>query len=441
MEQSNGFLPLAPLSHADPTSVGVCDLDGGSGLTRPLDGPAEDARDQLVLVRLHEQPLAIVHLVQPPGEHDRDSVIDAVWGQASDRVLEHIETCGCMPTPHSAAEFRAALVAEDDRCAGRIPPRPEGKAAVILCTVGRERVLERSLETLSLMSCENFEIVVVDNRPSGPDTRAMVERFNSEVPIRYVAEPRPGLAVARNTGVASAASAAYVAFADDDMIVDRHWLSWLLAPFDDPQVEAVTGLVLPLSLQSGTEKRFERYAGFGKGVQRESYDMAQHRATDRFLYPYWGGLFGSGNSMAFRRDVLLAVGGFDPALGAGTPTGGGEDIAAFTDVVLGGGRLVYEPRSVAWHEHRDDEEGLRTQVRNYGIGLTAVFWRYFWSDWRFTTTLLRSLPAIVRLARSRNEERQDDSLPADLARLELRGRLLGPWLYMVSRRRAKQSSR
>ena len=50
--------------------------------------------------------------------------------------------------------------------------------------------------------------------------------------------------------------------------------------------------------------------------------------------------------MAFRRDVLLAVGGFDPALGAGTPTGGGEDIAAFTDVMLGGGRLVYEPRSV-----------------------------------------------------------------------------------------------
>ena len=132
------------------------------------------------------------------------------------------------------------------------------------------------------MSCENFEIVVVDNRPSGPDTRAMVERFNSEVPIRYVAEPRPGLAVARNTGVASAASAAYVAFADDDMIVDRHWLSWLLAPFDDPQVEAVTGLVLPLSLQSGTEKRFERYAGFGKGVQRESYDMAQHACDGPF---------------------------------------------------------------------------------------------------------------------------------------------------------------
>ena len=441
MEQSNGFLPLAPLLHAGPTAIGVCDLDGGSGITRPLDGPAQGARDQLVLARLHEQPLAIVHLTEPPGEDDREILIRATWDQASERVVEHIESCGCLPTPQSAAEFSAALDADDGRCAGRIPPRPEGKAAVILCTIGRDRVLERSLETLSQMSCENYEIIVVDNRPSVPGTRAIVERFASEAPVRYVVEPRPGLAVARNTGVASAPDAVYVAFADDDEVVDRHWLSWLLAPFEDRQVEAVTGLVLPLSLRSGTEKRFERYAGFGKGVQRESYDMAQHRATDRFLYPYWGGLFGSGNSMAFRRDVLLAVGGFDPALGAGTLTGGGEDIAAFTDVVLGGGRLVYEPRSLAWHEHRGDEDGLRTQVRSYGIGLTAVFWRYFWRDWRFTTTLLRSLRAIVRLARSRNEDRQADSLPADLARFELRGRLLGPWLYMVSRRSAQRSSR
>lgn len=438
MEKSNGFLPLAPLLHADPTSVGVCDLDGSLGVVRPLDGSDTGARDQLVLARLHGQPLAIVHLAGPPADKDRADVISAVWREASKQVVEHVESCGCMPVPSSAVEFSAALDADDGQHHAGTPPRPDGHAAVILCTIGREQVLERSLAALSRMRCTDFEIIVVDNRPSEPSTRHAVENLTSEVPVRYVAEPRRGLTAARNTGVASAVDAKFVAFTDDDVEVDPDWLSWLLAPFADDRVDAATGLVLPLSLRSEAEKRFERYSGFGRGVDRTVYDMAQHRAGDRFLYPYWGGVFGSGNSMVFRRDALIAAGGFDPALGPGTPTGGGEEIAAFSDVVLAGGRLVYEPRSLAWHEHRGDEDGLRAQVRNYGIGLTAVLWRYFRSDWRFTATLLRGVPVIVRLLRSRTEDRQNDNLPADLARLELRGRLLGPWRYIISSRQVKR---
>jgi GT2 family glycosyltransferase len=225
------------------------------------------------------------------------------------------------------------------------------------------------------------------------------------------------------------------------VVVDRQWLSWLLEPFSESGVTVSTGLVLPLALRSTAEKRFEQYAGFGKGVARETYDNAANSARERFLYPYWGGMFGSGNSMAFRRASLLAAGGFDPALGAGTATAGGEDLAAFTDLILDGGRLVYEPRSLCWHEHRGDERALRQQVRNYGIGLTAVLWRYFTSDWRFSATLLRSLPSIVELARSRSHDREADRLPADLARVELRGRLLGPWMYMASSRRVRRSLR
>jgi hypothetical protein len=145
--------------------------------------------------------------------------------------------------------------------------------------------------------------------------------------------------------------------------------------------------------------------------------------------------------MAFRHDALGAVGGFDPALGAGTPTGGGEDLAAFTDVILRGGRLAYEPRSVCWHEHRVDEDGLSNQVRNYGIGLTAVFWRYLWRDWRFTATVVRSVPMVMRLLKSRSDDRQVDRLPGDLAKLESRGRLVGPWRYAISRSNARRFRR
>lgn len=465
-DRSNGFLPLAPLRHSDATAVGVWDMELA---TPPVVLPKQGARDQVVLARLHGQPLAILHLREPPGAESRERLVAAAWSVARGEIVAHIRACGCLPLPlpGSAAQLRAVLDGQGGHpgpdqapgqdghpgpapgqgghpgpapgegavCPGLTLQRPPGKAAVIVCTLGLEQeALARSLRALTQMRCEDFEIVVVDNRPSSPATRALLDALASPGPIRYVAEPRPGLARARNTGVASAGDAVYVAFTDDDAVTDRDWLAALLRPFAEPQVQAVTGLVMPLRLVTAAEKRFEQYAGFGKGVMREIYDLDRHAANDRFLYPYWGGMFGSGNSMAFRREALLAVGGFDPALGAGTPTGGGEDIAAFSDVILAGGRLVYEPRALCWHEHRGDERALRAQVRSYGIGLTAVLWRYLTTDRRFSATLVRSVPAIAGLARRRQADRAGDRLPADLARLELQGRLLGPWRYLMSSR-------
>jgi hypothetical protein len=196
---------------------------------------------------------------------------------------------------------------------------------------------------------------------------------------------------------------------------------------------------MPLELSSPSQKRFELYSGFGKGVDRTLYDLDKHRADDRLLYPYWGGMFGSGNSMAFRRSALLDIGGFDPALGAGTPTGGGEDTAAFTDVILRGGQLAYEPRSVCWHEHRRDEAALEAQVFNYGVGFTAALWRYAISDPRFLVSVARTLPVVVRLLRRRQDERATDRLPGDLTRLEMKGRLVGPRRYVQSRRAAARA--
>lgn len=439
IEYSNGFLPLAALRHADPTAVGLWDLDSAAGVSMPSDAAAASVRDQLVLARLHQQPLALLHLPEPGRGDDRESLVDAVWRDARGAIVEHIRSHGCLPLPTDARELGNLLELYPARCPGRLPERPAGRAVVIVCSAGRADVLARTLRSLGSLQCEDHEVIVVDNRPSQPQTRATVERLASTMSVRYVSEPRAGLAIARNAGLAAATDAAYVAFTDDDVVVDPHWLSWLLAPFAQTEVSAVTGLVMPLSLNSRVEKRFEQYAGFGKGLQGAVYDMREHRARDRFLYPYWGGMFGSGNSMAFRRDALLNVGGFDPALGAGTPTAGGEDLAAFTDVILAGGQIAYEPRSLCWHEHRADEQALRTQVRNYGIGLTAVLWRYFRSDRRFSIALLRSLPLIARLARDRAGDREVERLPADLARLELRGRLLGPWRYVQSSRRVGSS--
>jgi GT2 family glycosyltransferase len=433
---SNGFLPQAALLHPEPTAMGLWDIGSGSGVTRPETAAAE-APDQLVLVRLHGQPVAVLHLEEPAGAESRSEMLAAVWATAALAITDHVERFGCMQIPASESALDAGSRAAEGTCSCQTPARPPGTAAVVVCTTGREAALTRCLESLERMRHDDFEVILVDNRPSVPASKAVAERFASKINLTYVAEHRAGTSRARNAGIA-ATDATYIAFADDDVVLDDQWLPRMLEPFCDQAVNAVTGLVLPLTLVTAVQKRFEQYAGFGKGVVPEQYDLGDQQATDRFMYPYFGGVFGSGNSMAFRRDALLKIGGFDPALGPATPTGAGEDIAVFTDVILAGGRIAYEPRAVCWHEHRGDEAALNAQVRNYGIGLTAVFCRYLIKDWRFSATIVKSIPVTVAIVLKRRRQRSDAVVPVDLLSLEAGARWLGPWRYLKSRLQLKR---
>ena len=145
-----------------------------------------------------------------------------------------------------------------------------------------------------------------------------------------------------------------------------------------------------------------------------------------------GGLGGLGGPRAY---------GTDPALGAGSPTGGGEDTAAFSDAILRGGRLVYEPRSLCWHEHRRDVDALRGQLFNYGVGFTATLCRAASHDPRFARSAVQAIPTVAKLlyrrARAGSEE-SEGHLPAELSRLEYAGMMRGPLLYVKSVRRVSR---
>ncbi|MEI9963934.1 MAG: glycosyltransferase family 2 protein [Caulobacteraceae bacterium] len=72
------------------------------------------------------------------------------------------------------------------------------------------------------------ELVVVDNDPAGSAAdAAAVLAAEAPFPLRYVHEPTPGVASARNTGVAAAA-AGLIAFLDDDEEASPGWLAALL---------------------------------------------------------------------------------------------------------------------------------------------------------------------------------------------------------------------
>jgi hypothetical protein len=142
--------------------------------------------------------------------------------------------------------------------------------------------------------------------------------------------------------------------------------------------------------------------------------------------------------MAFRREAVLAAGGFDEDLGAGTPAKGGEDLDMFLSLLFAGGVVEYRPEALVWHRHRRDVKALERQVRDYGIGLTAMVTKRLVTDARQRRAIGRRVPlALVHALSGKSEKNRykGTSYPRSLTRSELLGMVWGPIAYGVSRRR------
>ena len=238
------------------------------------------------------------------------------------------------------------------------------------------------LQNLEQQEYPRFEVTVVDNNPISGAVRAVVEEWAEvDIPLKYYAESRVGLSWARNTGIA-AASNEIIAFLDDDDQPDKYWLTGIATGFRrNDHIGCVAGLVLPARLDTIAEELFEQIGGHRKG--REFVPEIFSRSGPQSpLFPLPP--FGTGANMAFRLETLKSIGGFDVALGAGTPTAACEDTLAFTLVLLANYEIAFEPSALMWHHHRREIESLGRQLHGYSVGLTA-----------FYAALLRHRPSLL----------------------------------------------
>ncbi|WP_220456281.1 glycosyltransferase, partial [Curtobacterium sp. ME26] len=268
-----------------------------------------------------------------------------------------------------AAALRAAVAALP---AAEHPPVPVHlpRTSVVLCTRDRADQLAAALRSVLAVDHPDLEVVVVDNAPSDDATRRLVTAPGTDPRVRYVLEPVPGLSSARNAGV-RAARGEVVAFTDDDVVVDPGWLRALASGFARGEdVVCVSGLVASGELRTPAQRWFDERVTWSRNLTPRVFRLSAPPA-DRPLFPFSVGDYGTGANFAVRRDAVLALGGFDEALGVGTVTGGGEDIDMFARVVLDGSALVVEPSALVWHRHRADLAALRTQAVGYGTGLGA----------------------------------------------------------------------
>ena len=372
-------------------------------------GGLERYREAFVLVRLGGCPVGRAYLPVEAGRLAVDDLRQALVAAAG--------------LPYWERQLQRFLEEGSDHA----EPAPQATATIAVCTRDHPEDLQRCLDALMRLPDDGQEILVVDSCPSTGATRELVSRYAR---ARYTLEPRPGLNVARNRALREARHDV-VAFTDDDAAPDAEWLQAVMRAFDDPSVVCVTGLVMPLELETRAQEWFEHNISHSRGFWRAEYDGAS-------LPPLQADELGVGANMALRRNMLEGIGPFDEALDAGTPTGSGGDTDMFARILASGGRLAYEPAAVVWHRHRPSWRQLRRLMFNYGVGHTAFLARWLVVERKDTAVdeyiyafQRHYAPGVVRALL-----RRDGARPADLAWAELAGALWGPWAYLQSRYRS-----
>jgi GT2 family glycosyltransferase len=313
--------------------------------------------------------------------------------------------------------------------------------SVVIATHNRTESLRATLHSLLALEYPHYNIIVVDNAPSNNATAQMIrQEFAHEARIRYIYEAQAGLAVAHNRGLQEV-TAPIVAFTDDDVLVDRHWLTEIVRSFRSAErVGCVTGMIIPAELETPAQGWIEQF-GFSKGFEQRIFDMEEHRPPSP-LHPYTAGAFGSGANMAFDTQILHAVGGFDPALGAGSLAMGGDDLASFFQIVASGYRLIYQPAAFVRHWHRRDYAGLRRQAYGYGVGLTAYLTKTLVDRPTRLLDFARHAPRGLQYAfklRSPQSVPDPHGYPRELTTLEHQGMLYGPIAYLRSRHKVRRT--
>jgi GT2 family glycosyltransferase len=388
-----------------------------------------------VLARLHGEPVGSCLLPVDPTGLAPGQLAAMLWPDLCAPVTTRFAAAG-LPAP---GRLTGAGLTADPAAWPFLRDRREALAtapfiSVVVCTRDRADRLEGCLRYLERQEYPWFEIVVVDNAPASDAVRVLLETRPGRVPCRYALERRGGLSWARNAGVAAAAGE-IVAFLDDDEEPDGHWLAGLAGGFArGADIGCVTGMIAPARLETPIQEWFEWFGGHSKG-RGFTPAVFSRRGPQSPLFPLPP--FGAGGNMAFRREALSRIGGFDVAMGAGTPARASEDTLAFTLVLLAGYRIAYEPAALVRHNHYAEPDGLRRQLRGYGTGLTAYYTALLRHRPGVLPELLRLLPAAASYLRGADVAgvAAAPGLPAEFTRGQRRAMLRGPAAYIRSVRR------
>jgi glycosyltransferase involved in cell wall biosynthesis len=231
------------------------------------------------------------------------------------------------------------------------PPLPVNpKVSVVVCAYNADRTMDQCLASLERLNYPNYEVIVV-NDGSTDRTLEISQRYGY---CKIVSQPNKGLSVARNVG-AEAATGEIVAYTDSDCVADPDWLTYLVGKMMSSDLAACGGPNFPPPEDSLIPAAVAVSPG-GPTHVLVSDDVAEHIA---------------GCNMAFRRDVLLGLGGFDPLYRAA-----GDDVDICWRFQDAGYTIGFSPAAVVWHFRRNTVKAYIGQQKGYGKAEALVYGKH-----------------------------------------------------------------
>ena len=215
------------------------------------------------------------------------------------------------------------------------------RVSVVICAYNAGDTLDDCLDSLGRLNYPDFEVIVV-NDGSRDATGDIARRY----PVRLIEVPNGGLSAARNIGL-SAATGEIVAYTDADVRVDPDWLTYLVQPFLTSDVVGSGGPNVVPADDPFVAQCVARAPGGPTHVLLDDR-IAEHVP---------------GCNMAFRREALLAIGGFNPVY-----LRAGDDVDICWRLQAKKWQLGFSPSALVWHHHRPSIKAYWRQQAGYGEG-------------------------------------------------------------------------
>ncbi|MEO5958425.1 MAG: glycosyltransferase, partial [Opitutaceae bacterium] len=224
--------------------------------------------------------------------------------------------------------------------AAPLSPGPDWPmVSVVVCTYNGARTLRRCLSAVGRISYPRYEIIVVDD--GSTDASAAIA---AEFGVNPISIPNGGLSNARNIGWRRA-KGKIVAYVDDDAMPDIHWLTYLVSTLMRSNFAGVAGPNLAPPND-----------GFVAGCVDHSPGNPTHVLLDDREAEHLPGC-----NMAFWRECIESVGGFDPTFCIA-----GDDVDFCWRLQAHGWVLGFSPAAVVWHHRRATVKTYWKQQMNYG---------------------------------------------------------------------------
>ncbi len=254
--------------------------------------------------------------------------------------------------------------------------------SLLVCTRNRAGSLVATLESVERAATyarnTTVEVVLVDNGSVDSTPQRLAQwQAGQAFPVHLAHEPHPGLARARNAGLAHC-TGRIIAMTDDDCVLHQDYFAAVCAAFERASGPAIIGGRILLG----------NPADLPVTIKLEDHPMV---APSR---GFPGG-FIMGANLAFTADVLRLTGCFDERFGAGAPFVSAEDTDFLFRAAGLGVAVLYDPLMVVDHHHGrrhiDDETRL---LAGYSFGDGALYAKYLVSDRRALRAIVEDILAV-----------------------------------------------